>query len=225
MSLELAAKRAFAALGWQVQRLPLAAWEQDARFQELLAGSAGVTLLDPLRCFMLYQAALLARDVPGDAAEVGVYRGGTARILSRLLGKPGRTLHLFDTFEGMPETDPDKDAISKGLFSDSSLERVKAFLKDEKDVAFYQGLFPQTAGPVKDRRFAFVHVDVDIHRSIVDCCEFFHPRLERGGVLLFDDYGTPSCPGVKPAVDEFCRKAGETPFYLPTGQCLVFKTR
>lgn len=44
-----------------------------------------------------------------------------------------------------------------------------------------------------------------------------------GGVMVFDDYGFPSCPGAKKAVDEFFKSKIETPIYLPTGQCLVFK--
>jgi O-methyltransferase len=225
VSLELAVKRAFASLGLQVQRLPTAVWESDERFQRLLRDAAGVTLLDPLRFYMLYQAALLVKHLPGDALEIGVYRGGTARLLGHVLAGAGKTLHLFDTFAGMPAVDPRKDTVKEGLFSDSSLELVKANLAGIPGVVYHPGLFPDTAGPVEDSRFCLAHVDVDIHRSIADACAFVYPRLERGGVMVFDDYGSPACPGVKPAVDEFCAQSQERPFYLPTGQCLVFKTR
>jgi len=32
--------------------------------------------------------------------------------------------------------------------------------------------------------------------------EFFYSWLETGGVIVFDDYGWPSCPGARAAVDE-----------------------
>src|ERR1700687_2843089 len=39
--------------------------------------------------------------VAGDLAEVGVYEGGSARVI--LEAESHKTLHLFDTFEGLPE--------------------------------------------------------------------------------------------------------------------------
>ena len=39
-------------------------------------------------------------DVPGDLAELGVYRGGVSRMLARRF--PQLTVHLFDTFTGIP---------------------------------------------------------------------------------------------------------------------------
>lgn len=57
----------------------------------------------------------------------------------------------------------------------------------------------------------------------MDCCKFFYPRMERGGVMIFDDYGFVSCPGAKMGVDKFFLDKAENPTYLPTGQCVVFK--
>jgi len=45
----------------------------------------------------------------------------------------------------------------------------------------------------------------------------------RDAVMLFDDYGFPTCPGARKAVDEFFSDKPEVPFYLPTGQCLVVR--
>lgn len=43
-----------------------------------------------------------------------------------------------------------------------------------------------------------------------------------GGVALQDDYGFPSCPGARLAVDEFC-SSERVPLCLPTGQAVVVK--
>src|ERR1700760_4659127 len=40
--------------------------------------------------------------VEGDFAQFGVYRGNTARIIESLM-TGDRKLHLFDSFEGLPE--------------------------------------------------------------------------------------------------------------------------
>ena len=100
MKWELALKRVAAKAGLSVQRLPTSAWEGDAEFPRLLEEATKLTMVDPNRLFVLYQLARRAQALKGDAAEVGVYRGGTARLLGRVF-HGDRTLHLFDTFAGM----------------------------------------------------------------------------------------------------------------------------
>lgn len=221
MNFEFLVKAAFSRLGLQVQRTPRRLWENDPLFVELLARAQERTLLDPSRLHLLYQFALLSAERPGDAAEVGVYRGGTARLLAGAL--KGKTLHLFDTFEGMPAVDPGRDVHRSGDFSDTSAEAVRAFLAPAGNAVLHPGFFPQTAAGLESASFCFVHVDVDIYRSVGDCCRFFYPRLSAGGAMLFDDYGTPTCPGARQAVDEFFAGKPERPIYLPTGQCVVLK--
>ena len=223
------AKKRLVRAGFQLQRLPsgppivIPFWDEDAAFDTLNRELAGHTLVDKTRCYMLYQCAHQVASLPGDVAEVGVYRGGTARLLSKALAASGKTLHLFDTFAGMPAVREDTDIHRAGDFNDTSLERVRAYLSDCRNVELYQGIFPHTAGPVAQRQFALAHIDVDIYQSVADCCAFFYPRMAHGGIMVFDDYGFISCPGVKPAVDAFLADKPETPIYLPTGQCLVVR--
>jgi O-methyltransferase len=134
-----------------------------------------------------------------------------------------KVLHLFDTFEGMPCPDVTVDHHRKGDFADTSLDSVRRQLEGCGDVQFYKGFFPDTAGPIQNSRFCLVHVDADIYRSVKDSCAFFYPRLEKGGIMVFDDYGFPSCPGARKAVDEFFADKPELPVYLPSGQCAVVR--
>jgi hypothetical protein len=48
--------------------------------------------------------------------------------------------------------------------------------------------------------------------------------LVPGGVIVIDDYGFRSCVGARIAVDTFFGTRPEHPLYLPTGQCVVFRT-
>jgi len=48
------------------------------------------------------------------------------------------------------------------------------------------------------------HEENEVHRDI----QFYLPRLKSGGVLCFDDYENPTCPGVKKAVDIFAKIHG-----------------
>lgn len=209
--------------GFQLLRSPtvtvMRPWETDREFLRLHAEITEHTLVDPIRCYMLYQLARASRSVDGDVAELGVYRGGTGRLLSQVL--PDKAVHLFDTFEGMPERDRryDPAAYSRAFLSDTSLEEVRGYLADRPNVQLHAGTFPETAKSLEHARFAFVHIDADIYPSTLAACEFFYPRMTPGGVMLFDDYG--NCPGVIQAAEEFFYGPRETPVYLATGQGVV----
>jgi O-methyltransferase len=163
------------------------------------------------------------RRCHGDVAECGVYKGGTAKLLAEIV--QDRPLYLFDTFTGMPETDPTKDLHKAGDFADTSLDSVRQYLAAHANVQCVPGLIPHSLTLVKDRRFSFVHIDMDIYTSIRSACEFFYERMQPGGVLLFDDYGYPSCPGARKAVDEFFSDKPETKLVMVTGQCSVQKLK
>ena len=220
---------ALAKRGWRVQRTvdgrpnPAFVWDEAAEFTALFAPVRKLTLVTPPAAYVLYCLARQALHLPGDFAEVGVYQGGTARLLADLLAGSGRSLYLFDTFTGMPSTDATRDLHREGDFSDTSLERVRSLLRDRPGVLLRPGFFPQTAAGLEGDAFALVHVDVDIYRSVLDSCAFFYPRLVAGGVLVFDDYGWTSCPGARAAVDEFFGDRPEQPVYLPTGQAVVVR--
>jgi len=193
---------------------PLPLWETDARFQAIRGLMEGHTLVGVNDSHILYQFALHAKSLPGDIAEVGVYKGGTAKLLAKACEATGKNIYLFDTFGGMPPTDFARDNHKEGDFADVTYEEVKEYLNDCPHAHLYQGFFPDTAAPVEEKTFSLVHVDVDIYRSVLDCCQFFYPRLVSGGVMIFDDYGRFSCPGARAAVDEFFADKAERPIYI-----------
>jgi O-methyltransferase len=202
---------------------PLPLWNDDREFMRIF-GKINYTLVDHARCYVLHRFAKLAAELPGDLAEVGVYKGGTAKLLALTVApRAKKHLHLFDTFEGMPPTDSTADHHHEGDLNDTSLEAVQRSLRDCSNVHIYKGFFPDTAGPVEDNKFCMVHIDVDIYKSVKDSCAFFYPRMENGGIMVFDDYGFSSCPGARKAVDEFFADKPEAPVYLPSGQCIVFR--
>lgn len=186
------------------------------------------SLVAPEQAWILYSLARQAWPLPGDFLEAGVYRGGTARLVRTLFdvmpNGPRRTLHLFDTFAGMPETDAGRDFHRKDDFADTSVEAVSSFVGKEEFIRYHAGFIPDTFRGQESMRIAFAHVDVDIHRSIMDSCSFIYPRLLQGGIMLFDDYGVASCPGARAAVDEFFADKPEVPLVLRTGQAVIFRS-
>ncbi|MFO0735181.1 MAG: TylF/MycF/NovP-related O-methyltransferase [Labilithrix sp.] len=200
---------------------PYVSWQKPASFDTLFATARTRTLLSETRAHMLFSLARHAVQLEGSFAEIGVYRGGTAYLLANVAKTKKRDLHLFDTFEGMPETDVKNDLHTAGDFADTSLESVRKFVGNSAE--YHQGFFPATAAGLEDTRFSFAHVDVDIHQSVADCCSFFYPRMTPGGVMVFDDYGWTSCPGAKRAVDDYFADKPEPVLHLSTAQAIVIK--
>ena len=177
-------------------------------------------LLEDIEAYHIYMTVKRTEKVPGDIAEVGVYRGGSAKIICSAKGD--RALHLFDTFEGLPKVD-EVDLVwpfYEGKFS-ASYEGVKDYLNAETNVFFYKGVFPDTSGPVKDTTFSLVNLDVDTYESTKKCLEFFYSRMSTGGIIISHDYIT--APGVQKAFDEFFSDKMEPVIETAGSQCLVVK--
>ena len=196
-------------------------WAHDPNFCGLLKQIEDSTLVTPDRCYMIYQLAKRCAVLSGAMAEVGVFRGGTAKLIGH--AAQAKTLHLFDTFSGMPETNANVDLHKASDFSDTSLDDVQRFLEDCQNTRFHQGLFPQTTRGLEAETFCFVHCDVDIYQSVKDCLSFFYPRLVTGGVLIFDDYEWKHCPGVKQAIEEYLAGKPEMQIVTARYQCAIFK--
>jgi hypothetical protein len=176
-------------------------------------------LLHDHEAAQLYYAVQSVRRVPGDLAEVGCYRGASAKLIRR--ADPAKLLRLFDTFAGLPEPEiQDRGEFCAGAF-DCSLEDVAAYLGPDDRISFHPGLFPKDTGKqVEECKFSFVHLDVDLYRSTLDSLEFFHPRLSRGAVLIVHDY---LLSGVHQAVAEFSERLAETFIPLNGTQVLFVK--
>ncbi|HWR51494.1 MAG TPA: TylF/MycF/NovP-related O-methyltransferase [Bryobacteraceae bacterium] len=177
-------------------------------------------LLNHAEACQIMSAVRAVAHVPGDIAELGVFAGASARLIADHM-QDGKTLHLFDTFEGLPAVgEVDSKRFTAGEFS-STFESARDYLKNAPAVRFHNGLFPGTAAAVSDHRFSFVHLDVDIYSSTLAGLEFFYPRMSRGGILITHDYM--SADGVTAAFREFFTGKPEPVIELTGYQALVVK--
>lgn len=174
-------------------------------------------------CWTIWQGVRQAINLEGDLMEAGVFQGGTARLIRQALGsRTDKTLFLFDSFEGM-KTVSAEDRHRTRDFADTSLEAVRAVVGDEPFVDYRKGWVPDSFAGLEDRRFCFAHIDLDLYQGVKDAISFVYPRMPRGAVIVFDDYGFASCPGARKAVDEFFVDKPEQPLALSTSQALVTK--
>jgi hypothetical protein len=167
-----------------------------------------------------------ARRLGGAMAELGVFAGGTARLICEAKGDA--PLHLFDVFEtlqGAPATahDSSQGAKVRARFGSwhTPVARVQSLLASYSNVFIHQGVFPSTATEVQDETFSFVHLDADLNSSTRDGLEFFYPRLRRGGVIIVDDYNLAE---VRSAFDDFFAKRDDTVVVSPWSQVIAIKT-
>jgi O-methyltransferase len=190
-------------------------------FEILSSGRAMLTLRD---MYNLYYHLIRTARLGGCVAELGVYRGGGAKLIGRFKGQ--RPLHLFDTFSGMPSTRSDLDNLhQQGDFSDTSVADVTKFLADVAEVHLHAGVFPDSLAGTQlhEAEFSFVHLDADIYDSTIAGLRFFYPRLAPQGVLISHDYSAQSCRGVRQAFDDYFDRDPERVLPLWDSQVLVIK--
>ena len=193
-------------------------------FDALYNNTRGKTLIGRERLQTLYTNAVKCLDVEGEFWECGVYKGGSAYIFARLIeGKQNKILRLFDTFSGMPQTNPDYDKIDAGMFSDTDLNTVIHFI-NSKQCIYHKGFIPDTFKDLDTCKIALAHIDTDIYQSVYDCFSFIWPRLNKGGVIMLDDYENSLCPGCKIATDIYLKDKQHDIKVIHEGQAIITHT-
>lgn len=161
----------------------------------------------------------------GALVECGVWKGGAAALMSLAHSHngsvPTRALHLFDSFQGLPEpTEADgakASVYARGRASGrlESIDRCVGLLDEVRrciegaaqyprelvhyHLGWFQETVPSTArfvGPI-----ALLHLDGDWYDSTRVCLEHLYPLVVRGGIVHVDDYG--HWEGCRRAVDEY----------------------
>jgi O-methyltransferase len=184
------------------------------------------TMTTPASVWALVAAVRYVVDagIQGDVVECGVWRGGSMMAVAHTLleqGDVGRGLHLFDTFEGMPEP-TDKDVLWSGasasdlmvtetganadmLWARASLEDVTEGMSStgypEELVHCVRGRVEETIPGRAPDRIALLRLDTDWYESSKHELEHLYARLSPGGVLILDDYAW--WKGARRATDEY----------------------
>ena len=183
--------------------------------------------LPRLYSFILNIKQIIDENIPGDMAELGVFRGNSAASLAHYARASHKNVFLFDTFEGFDTRDLTGVDQAKGVeFADTSLDEVRALVGDE-NVTYVKGRFPESIPPdLYSKQFCIAHIDCDLYEPGKAGLEFFYPRLAPGGLLIVHDYGNPFWDGMKRAVDEYCRTIPERPLVFgdKSGTAMIRKS-
>lgn len=170
------------------------------------------------------------QDVPGAAAELGVYKGFFAGCINRLM--PERKLYLFDSFQGFQPESGAAPAF-QAAHENTAAEIVLAAMPHPETVCLMPGFFPESLHGLEET-FCLVSLDVDFAETTLEGLRYFWPRMAEGGYLLIHDWGNPALPGVRLAVAQYEQELGLRLPALPladingtlavvkTGRCVNF---
>jgi O-methyltransferase len=158
---------------------------------------------------------VLVYQVPGDFVELGCNNGQSAVLFQKVIDyhDPSKTLHVYDSFEGLPELRPEDGHTSfhKGQMAVRQQELLDTFRAvGLKPPVIHAGWFSDTLPTQLPEKISFAHLDGDLYESIKVSLEYVYPRLSSGAICLVDDYCDPTVhagwdelPGVKKACDEY----------------------
>ena len=191
-----------------------------------------------LRYYSLFQMVeyILKKNLQSDFVECGCWHGHSTWALSKLIQDSGQKInfHVFDSFEGGYSDLQEED---KNLVRNLSEEEVKKqkeqFSSDEMFVRnivrefdfvkFYKGWIPKRFSEVENKKFQFVHIDVDLYQPTYDSLDFFFPRLVNGGIIVCESYNMSELPGANKAFDYLKDKKVDLFYETPFGGCFLIK--
>ena len=185
------------------------------------------TLCDPQRIKSLINLSeyVNSRGIEGDFVECGTYKGGVSAVLSKYMGA-GRRLHMYDSFEGLPETSEEDGLqaanwVGKCVGSVEDVKEVMRLVHTEDDkYVIRKGWFEQTFSGKLPNKVALLHCDADWYSSVMIVLDTFYPLMPEGGCIVLDDFGY--WEGCREAFYDFCKKCGEKPLIERIGRSQAY---
>ena len=174
-------------------------WWENKQFNDFLRRFDELKMPNTERRWMLYQLTRLVKNVPGDTAECGAYRGAGSYLICNANAENQlhqRTHYVFDSFEGMPSN---AEAGGKSIYGREHhfpkgshavpFEEVKGNVArwgDASRVHYHKGFFSDTM-PLFHEAVGAACVNVDLAQSTRDCFRYLWPLLPPGGIIISQD--------------------------------------
>ncbi|MFM2395286.1 MAG: hypothetical protein RLZZ546_3269 [Bacteroidota bacterium] len=178
-------------------------------------------LLTYLDAYNIASLTKSTNKISGDIAEVGSFKGASAKLICQLKNQE-KHFYVIDSFEGLPNVSEidTQSGFYKGEYL-SDFEDVKKYLKSFPNTTVLKGFFPEKNGDLlSDKKFSFVHLDIDLYEPTKICLEYFYPRMTSGGVIISHDFQT---PGIQKAFNEFLSDKPEICIEMMEHQGIIVK--
>lgn len=238
-------KSAFASMGIRVERMPkmtvtdefpFGGFDMEGEAQEAIRIIKSHTMVPYARLVVLYQQVAFCEKqaIPGCYVECGTWKGGASGLMAMAnikYGRERRQLHLFDSFQGLPEPHAAKDGLLavewSRKFGGGGEGRLKAIQGTYESVGtlavnrelmekvvgydlrclhYHEGWFQDTVprdAPTLGP-IAILRLDGDWYESTKVCLDHLYDHVVPGGFVIMDDYN--GVEGCKRATDEFINK-------------------
>jgi O-methyltransferase len=160
---------------------------------------------------------VIARGVPGDFMECGIWRGGVGILMGAIIQQEakGRRLFLADSFQGCPMPKLEQYPADAGdrhhSFQNlkvSSREVINNFRKygllPFNGLHILEGWFKDTIRPgLADwsQGLSLLRLDGDMYESTIQALEAAYDFVSIGGYVICDDYR--NIPNCRQAIDDF----------------------
>ena len=158
---------------------------------------------------VLWDSVHITTGATHPMAEIGVFRGGSAKLMTLADGRR-RPLLLFDTFTGMPPASQ-YDVMFPNKYKATDVNRLINYFDTFQNVIIYTGMIHESARKVKPLLFSIVHIDTACYQGTRDALKFFSPRMAPGGLILVQGVGDNSRIGVTRAVMEYAQDNPDSP--------------
>ena len=105
------------------------------------------------------------------------------------------------------------------------IDKMAKNLKKFEDKTIYNvGYIPESLFSEKSpKSVIYIHIDLNSAKPTLATLEFFFPKLIKGGVILFDDYGQEEYIDTKKVIDKFFSNKSGMLLKLPTSQAIYFR--
>ena len=159
-------------------------------------------------------------NVPGDIFECGVFKGTGLIFWLKMLKifEPNSFKKVvgFDTFGDFPNTtlEFEKKSVKKFLkeskFSKKNIylnvkKKIKEAKLEHRSELIKGDILKTSKNYIKNHkgfRISLLHIDLDTYNGTKHTLENFFPLVSRGGIIIFDEYGSRGW-GESDAVDEY----------------------
>ncbi len=162
--------------------------------------------------------------------ECGVGDGMTAFFALREMKKNMKfkdcKMHLYDSWSSMQKNDLTSSELSNvGRYHNLSMEKTKNNLSEfSSKLIFHPGYIPQSFSDLTEspQEIIYLHIDLNATKPTIGALDFFYPKIVKGGIILFDDYGNTGYPDTKIQVDKFFQDKSGILMKSPTGQAVYY---
>jgi len=155
-------------------------WEHSSFYKKLREEKhkAPGSMMKEDKILFLLELLKQSLYIDGDVLEAGVWQGGSAWFIAKILEKeaPEKKLVLVDFFEAMSRNNPE------GVMC---LDEMKGTFEFYKKTIIHQGNVDENPEFLKGK-FCFIHYDMGFNEKRLSIC---YESLCVGGIMLFDNYG------------------------------------